>query len=711
MEKILRYSWNPKVTSDLSKEEGGKKPYGWLFTETNWNEKELTEMIRTRSYIPSELKDGHKILTKVVAVHSVVLDFDKNEPTLLQFLEEAKRWRFSWIAHTTKNHQIEKIDPETQQNIKGSAVDKFRVIIPLTTTISNSEYELSVEFWLKKFPKLDTSSFQGNRYFLVNPKAEVYFHDFKDGEGNTVFFDPYESKMISPKQQKKKNKKSLGDFEKGDVLLKYDETKIIYADITEKTIVICPYCNPADRQDPSKHNAFVDFNDAGQMYLYCSSEDKTYWINPKEIDPSRSKLFFNEDVGFVARLTEDKNGFKVFKNNDDWLSFCNANNINYESKTFLPRRSIIFDPSKPSGLQEEYFNLFEQSIFLQNSRRSSNKLSDEQTISLLKQRTQVIYEILLNVFGDEKYVLSFINWNAAIINEREKVDTCWLITSHEQGIGKGLMFDRILKPIYGDRQAVMVNSARMAKNFNSQDLNCWLKCYDEVFKAGDTVENLARREWLKFIITSKEQTIELKGYDAFQVKNHMNLILFSNSDHPLFLENQDRRFCVIHNEDAKKVEALSFYDGLDNMRKKISAELQHFTDIILSYNYNKELANKAIVSVAKQNLQSLSSDPYAEFAKALNDRDVDYFLLAEIFPLTSEERAYKKSMTKSAEEDEAETAIKEGYIPARYMSRISKFHFQKTHYKKILERLKMNGVINKTHRVNDWTTISAYKIK
>lgn len=711
MEKKLRYAWNPRVTSDLSKDEGGKQTYGWSFTETDWNEKELAEMIRTRSYIPSKLKDGHKILTKVLGVYNVVLDFDKNEPNLLNFLEEARRWKFSWVAHTTVNHQKEKINPDTKLAEPGTAVDKFRVIIPLSTPISNAEYELSVEFWLKKFPKLDTSSFQGNRYFLVNPKAEVFLHDFKDADGNTVFFDPYDSKMISVKQQKKKNKKSLGDFEKGDGLLKYDGTNITYADIIEKTRVICPYCKPADRQDPSKQNAFVDFNDAGQMYLYCSSEDKTYWINPKEIDPSRSKLFFNEDVGFVARLLEDGNNFKVFKNNDDWLSYCNANNINYESKTFLPRRSIIFDPSKPSGLQEEYFNLFEQSIFLQNSRPSSNKLNDEQTTSQLKQNTPVIYELLLNVFGDEKYILSFINWNSAIINEREKVDTCWLITSHEQGVGKGLMFDRILKPIYGDKQSLMVNAARMAKNFNSQDLNCWLKCYDEVFKAGDTVENLARREWLKFIITSKEQTIELKGYDAFQVKNHMNLILFSNSDHPLFLENQDRRFNVIHNEDAKKVEALSFYDGIDNMRKKISAELQNFTYIILSYNYNKELANKAIVSVAKQNLQSLSSDPYADFAKALRNKDADYFLLAEIFPLTSEEKLFMKSKTKSAEEVEAEAAIIEGYIPAKFMSRIAKYHFQKTHYKKILERLKMNGITSQTHRLTIGNTISAYKNK
>ena len=265
------------------------------------------------------------------------------------------------------------------------------------------------------------------------------------------------------------------------------------------------------------------------------------------------------------------------------------------------------------------------------------------------------------------------------------------------------MFDRILKPIFGDKQSIMVNSARMARNFNSQDQNCWLKCYDEVFKAGDTVENLSRREWLKFIITAKEQTIELKGYDAFQVKNHMNLILFSNSDHPLFLENQDRRFNVIHNDKAKKTEELSFYKGIDHMRECIFSELQNFTDIVLSYNYDKEQANKAIDSFAKQNLKNMSGDGYTEFAEALKNKDITYFLLNEIFPPTEHERIFESNNEKSSIEVEVEFAISRGYIPARRMNRLAKFHFNKTPYKNILHRLKLNGVVSKTIRVGTET--------
>ena len=36
--KKLKYSYNPEVTFELTKKEGGKKNKGWILAETNWNE-------------------------------------------------------------------------------------------------------------------------------------------------------------------------------------------------------------------------------------------------------------------------------------------------------------------------------------------------------------------------------------------------------------------------------------------------------------------------------------------------------------------------------------------------------------------------------------------------------------------------------------------------------------------------------------------------
>ena len=38
--KKLKYSYNPQLTSNLSKADGGKITEGWILAETNWNEKE-----------------------------------------------------------------------------------------------------------------------------------------------------------------------------------------------------------------------------------------------------------------------------------------------------------------------------------------------------------------------------------------------------------------------------------------------------------------------------------------------------------------------------------------------------------------------------------------------------------------------------------------------------------------------------------------------
>ena len=199
--KKFYYSYNPQITPGMSKDEGGQKTKGWILHNVNWNEKELTQIIRTKSYITSELKDGYKTKSNVKKVFNIILDFDKGSPTFNEFVDIANRYKFAWVAHTTVSHRKPKRDKETGEEIPGSEVDKFRVIIPLKEPISASAYNSCEQFWVKKFPSIDTTSFQGERYFMVNPDAEVVFHDnYVDKNGVTKeaeFLDPYEAKIVN----------------------------------------------------------------------------------------------------------------------------------------------------------------------------------------------------------------------------------------------------------------------------------------------------------------------------------------------------------------------------------------------------------------------------------------------------------------------------------------------------------------------------------
>ncbi|HSP87356.1 MAG TPA: hypothetical protein VLN45_04435, partial [Ignavibacteriaceae bacterium] len=283
--KYLHYSWNPKVTADLSKDEGGKKTKGWLLDQTLWEEESIKNILTERSYILSELKDGYKIKDNVERVFAYALDFDKGDPSLDNFVKQAKNWQFSWVLHTTTNHR--KIKKDEEGNVL-PAIDRFRVLIPLKNPISLTELEDSEEFWLKKFPQIDTTCFQGNRYFMVNPDAEVIFHNFIKNE-QIIFLDALENNVIKPKKKesgKKKPKASINNKEQFspdlEVVLNDGTFKRI-EDVTEKEQIFCPYCihDKAHRTNYDIANAFVDFNKDGQMYIYCSSEDKTYWIQNK----------------------------------------------------------------------------------------------------------------------------------------------------------------------------------------------------------------------------------------------------------------------------------------------------------------------------------------------------------------------------------------------------------------------------------------------
>lgn len=704
----IYYSYNPKITPNMSKEEGGKQTTGWIFESRKWSEPSITDMIRSHSYIPSKLKGGIKSKVNVEEVYNIVLDFDLGTPTWGEMVEKVKKFRFSCVLHTTVSHQKPKTDESTGIEVPDSVKDRYRLWIPLSKPISNTEYIGLKDYYLKIFPTIDKSSFEGSRYFKVNPDAQVYFHNStKDAYGNNTeleFLDLVKEKILSVSPQnnsigRPKTLKTNGDFSINDSVTLYDGTKVLYREITEKVRIICPFCNPAERQHPNTHNAFVDFNAAGQMYLYCSSEDTTYWSHPNELVSERSLLFFNETVGYASRIIPE-GGYVVFKNNDDWQNYCYNNKIKPECKIFLPRVRIIFNPAMASGLQlkDGYFNMFEESEYLKNHDTTQPLFSGDDVLIQMEQQTPVIYELMMNIFGMKDYLKRFLNWNAVILKRRIKVDTAWLITSKEQGIGKGLMFDRILQPLFGNRQSILENGQRMGKNFNSLDQTQWLKVYDEVYLPGNPKENLARKEWLKYIITAREQTIELKGIDCFTMANHMNLILYSNNECPIFLDNNDRRFNVIRNENAVKTEKLSFYKDIPDMQNRIDEELPKFAELLLSFDFDVELANKAVDSTAKDKLQEIAADEYEEFVNALKAKDDSHFLLREIFPPSQNEMMFAHVFPLSSEGSEVESAIKNGYIPAKSMSKVCKFHFQ-GHYKTILSRLKLKGLEKLTKKI------------
>lgn len=710
----ITYSTNPAVTPELTKQEGAKLTTGWQTKTISWNESFLTNMVRNEAYCQSEFIDGHKVKSSVTKMHFLAVDFDKGDTTFEKYItEKLANFDFTAFMHTTVNHQKELHEIVDDVEVIYEPRDKFRVIVPLSSGITNSQAEqlknsgIIQELFSMNVDDIDMSFIDSNRYFKQNPNAIVYFHK-KDERLNTDYLLESVQKLVKTKPAKKTT------FDNNDVLRKQDLTEIKVSDINQKERIFCPFCDHTKRTHPNDANGFIDVNPAGTKYIFCSSEQKTYWQKASNVDLEKCKLFWNASlgcpsmVGYESASVEDNSVYYVFKNDADFKNYCCQNNVNPSVKDYLPRREIIFNPGLPSGLTEKYYNLFEETKYMRNDYSSLPWVELVELVDLLAAKTPIIAELLLNLFGEKEYVERFLNWLAFLLKERKKADSAWVITSEEEGIGKDLMFNRILKPLFGEKQSQLLNGKRIGKNFNNQDLNCFLRGYNEVFSSDDKNGNTSRKEWLKDAVTSRKQTIELKGKDTFEADNFMNFILFSNNESPISLDKKDRRFNVIRNKNAKKVNLLSFFRGQKYLEDDLTSELDAFAEIIFTLNYDIDLVNVVLDSEAKKNIMAVSGNPYEDFVKAVKSGDADYFLFDEIFKPDFSETLYDKN-ARSKEAIELEKMVSEHKaIPAKYMSRVVKYHFGMEIYKKSLEKLKIKGLTNKPLRLSDTEVLKAY---
>lgn len=308
----LHYSYNPKITPNMSKQQAAQQSWGWQLHSVEWDLEALTNMVKEECYLPSEVTDGHKIKANVEKVYFLPLDFDKGTPTVDEFIKEASNWEFSWFLHTTVSHRKESESP----------IDRFRVIIPFSKFISNDEMRRLKSYWVEKFPQLDTSCFQGERYYYRSPKAETHIHSYKDGDGNIVWLNPHigldelKSKDTapvqpnSPKSKKRNNKNMNGGKEQNseeefdlDIGLKLANASYIKVkDVEVNTHIFCPFCDPQKRNNPNEANAFINKNSSGSYLIYCFSEDKIYW--QKSAD--RSGIFISKNNNYRKMLKRGK---------------------------------------------------------------------------------------------------------------------------------------------------------------------------------------------------------------------------------------------------------------------------------------------------------------------------------------------------------------------------------------------------------------------
>ncbi len=328
--------------------------------------------------------------------------------------------------------------------------------------------------------------------------------------------------------------------------------------------------------DPDKPWGFIEGESGGYWYYYLN--------NPRI---AKSKGFLKDIYKDFKMEFTDKLPFFIFK-----FDVHDDNHINFKSKTinlFTPTEYLLLDRSDDPFTPEEHF--------------------------------PAINQLLSNLIPEDNERNLFINWLSTIVNTRENQMTAWVFNGG-QGHGKNLFFDKVLKPILGEKQTKLIDDKSLKSDWNGYLKDAFFIAFNEV--ANNNSDRNKLNSVIKSIVTDDEHVIHMKFINPFTIKNSTNCIFFSNEKVPLIVEHDDRRFNIVQTS-GKLQNKEWFKDNPSGFIKNLNNEVPAFAQYLRNYSYDEKQAKRVFTNDIKRRITNAGMNRFEEFALKLKAKDSEWF--------------------------------------------------------------------------------------
>lgn len=318
--------------------------------------------------------------------------------------------------------------------------------------------------------------------------------------------------------------------------------------------------------------------------------------------------------GVYDPVNDRLDGMHTIKSRDRIEDFCHNHNV--EPPDPIPDWVYEFQPYNETicDLKAQFANRWQPTELMKRARSNPNK-----EIPL------VIRRLLWSVVGgDQEAGEHFINWLAVIYQKRIKTGTAWVLHG-TQGTGKGLLFNEVLRPIFGHQHCVTRELHNLDDKFNDFMETALLVNIDEA-----RVDNAARARkvvnQLKHVITEPIIDIRAMRQEWRQVRNFSNFIFTSNDYDAMKIDPADRRFNVAPRQEDK-------IDISEAELAALPSELEAFAAFLNNYEIDVERAKRPLANRAKTIMRKHSLDAIEQFCDALVKGDLAFFIaLSEYGP-------------------------------------------------------------------------------
>lgn len=274
---------------------------------------------------------------------------------------------------------------------------------------------------------------------------------------------------------------------------------------------------------------------------------------------------------------------------------------------FVPEWDLIFDPASMVRVdtQNRIVNRFQPTGVMLGVGKAPKTVPP------------TIHKIIRHALGgDQAIVDHFINWIATVVQTRDRTRTAWVWHGVE-GTGKGLLINKVLRPIFGTHIATR-RMEELSEKYNHFMEGSFVVFVDEVqTKALQNEQGVMAK--LRNFITEESVPIRQMYSNAIEVRNYTNWIFSSNMPDPVSIKRGDRRFNVGKYQPDRLIMT-------DPEIDKIAKEVQAFYNFLAEYPADYEQAGRIIETADRNILISISENSVDTVGNALINGTFEFFV-------------------------------------------------------------------------------------
>lgn len=298
-------------------------------------------------------------------------------------------------------------------------------------------------------------------------------------------------------------------------------------------------------------------------------------------------------------------------------------------KASFPHYDLVFDMTSELRFEDGYpvINLFRRtSLMKKYANVTKTRKLDEHVLKTLTGICPTTYRIIDSVVGNNpEAVRYFINWIAAIFQNRERTNSAWVLSGVE-GTGKGFVTNYIMRHLFGDEVVTQQTYEHVNDKFNEFLEGKLIVSLNEAImsKTIDRDKVMAKlRDWIT------EPQIVLRGMfkTGREIKNYANFIISSNDRRPVVIPAGDRRWNVGEYQDTRlRVNANELATVTEG------TEMDTFAHFLASVIVDADMLNNPYAGETKDRIYEATHNLLDRVARAIAEGDIEFFL--EVRPST-----------------------------------------------------------------------------